>query len=129
MDYTELDQEEQERRKKDQIAFRNKKRNSRILLFFGCIFEIIETLFIVLALFLISTAIFARVLPEEIAGKVISISSIVVFFGGLFLGFLVYRTVIRFIIKKFKLEDKLSDEVIKQYSKVSKEEIEASKKR
>lgn len=129
MDYTELDKEEQERRKKDQVEFRTRKRNSRLFLFLGCTFEIIETFIIVLVLFVLSVAILSRVLPQEIAGKVISIFSIIAFFGGLFIGFLIYRTTVRFVIKKFHLEDKLTEEVIKQYSKVSKEEIEASKKR
>lgn len=129
MDYSQLDEEEQKRRKKEEVVHRTKKRNSNLLLFFGCIFEIIETFIIVILLFVLSTAVLSRILPQNVAGVVITIFIILSFVGGLILGFLIYRTAIRFVIKKFKLEDKLTDEVIKQYSKVSKEEIEASKKR
>lgn len=120
--FDELDQEEQEKRKKAQIEFRNKKKTSRMFIFLGSIFEIIETLFIIVVLFVSFAAIFSRILPDEIFAKVYSIITIVIFFGGLFLGFLVYRKFMQVVIEKFNLRDKLTAEVLSHYDKKTIEE-------
>lgn len=129
MDYQELDEAEKERRKKDAVEFRNRKRNSNLFLFLGSLFEIVVSLIIILALFLFFLAVLSRILPANIFEKVYPITTLISFFGGLFLGFMVYRKLAQFIIEKYKLKDKITDEVYKHYAKLSKEEMEAMKRR
>ena len=124
MDYSNLDAEEQARRKKEEILYRTKKRNSRILLFAGIVFEIIETVIIFFALLIVSIFIFSRILPPGVGGTVISLIYIADLIGSMFLGFKLYKAIIRHIIKRYRLEDKLTDEVIRQYAKTVKEEIQ-----
>lgn len=129
MDYQELDEAEKERRKKDAVEFRNKKKNSNLFLFLGSIFEIVVSLIIILALFLFFLAVLSRILPANIFEKVYPITTLISFFGGLFLGFMIYRKLAQFIIEKYNLKDKITDEVYKHYAKLSKDEMEAMKKR
>lgn len=129
MDYQELDEAEKERRKKEAVEFRNRKRNSNLFLFLGSLFEIVVSLIIILALFLFFLAVLSRILPANIFEKVYPITTLISFFGGLFLGFMVYRKLAQFIIEKYKLKDKITDEVYKHYAKLSKEEMEAMKRR
>ena len=51
MEMTEEEKQEREIRMQKEIAERNKKRNSRIFLFCGSVYEIIETLAVILLLF------------------------------------------------------------------------------
>jgi len=127
--FDELDEAEQARRKNEEIAFRNKKRNSRTLVFFGSIFEIIETLLIIMVLFVASAALFSRILPAEVFAKVYSILTIAIFFGGLVLGFFIYRKLMQLVIEKFNLRDKLTDEVLKHYDKITREQLEEEMKK
>lgn len=129
MDYQELDEAEKERRKKEAVEFRNRKRNSNLFLFLGSLFEIIVSLIIILGLFLFFLAVLSRILPANIFEKVYPITTLISFFGGLFLGFMVYRKLAQFIIEKYNLKDKITDEVYKHYAKLSKEEMEAMKRR
>lgn len=129
MDYQELDEAEKERRKKDAVEFRNRKRNSNLFLFLGSLFEIVVSLIIILALFLFFLAVLSHILPANIFEKVYPITTLISFFGGLFLGFMVYRKLAQFIIEKYNLKDKITDEVYKHYAKLSKEEMEAMKRR
>jgi hypothetical protein len=39
------------------------------------------------------------------------------FIGGLVLGFMIYKTCANFVIEKFNLSEKLSNEVLSHYSK------------
>lgn len=129
MDYQELDEAEKERRKKEAVEFRNRKRNSNLFLFLGSLFEIVVSLIIILGLFLFFLAVLSRILPANIFEKVYPITTLISFFGGLFLGFMVYRKLAQFIIEKYNLKDKITDEVYKHYAKLSKEEMEAMKRR
>ena len=129
MDYQELDEAEKERRKKDAVEFRNKKKNSNLFLFLGSIFEIVVSLIIILGLFLFFLAVLSRILPANIFEKIYPITTLISFFGGLFLGFMIYRKLAQFIIEKYNLKDKITDEVYKHYAKLSKDEMEAMKKR
>ena len=52
MSFEELDEKVKEQRKKDAVEYRNKKRFSNLFLFFGSLFEIVETLFIIIFLFI-----------------------------------------------------------------------------
>lgn len=129
MDYQELDEAEKERRKKEAVEFRNRKRNSNLFLFLGSLFEIVVSLIIILGLLLFILAVLSHILPENICEKVYPITTLISFFGGLFLGFMVYRKLAQFIIEKYNLKDKITDEVYKHYAKLSKEEMEAMKRR
>ncbi len=127
--FDELDEEEKLRRKNEEIAYRNKKRNSNVLLFFGTIFEIIETLIIVIALFLLSAAIFSRVLSGEIFGRVYNYVSLAAFIGGILIGFKIYKTLMQFIINKYNLREKLTEEVLRHYDKETQEKYEEKMKK
>jgi hypothetical protein len=131
MDMTEADNAEREELKKREIERRNKSRNSRLFLFFGSVFEIVETLLVILGLFILFSFLIFKVfnLPEEAAKTIYQYSTIVSFIGGLFLGFVIYKSCANFVIEKFKLEDKLSNEVLGHYSKrYRKEQKEAMKR-
>ena len=131
MDMTQLDQEEKENRFKAELALREKKRNSRLFIFIGSIFEIVETLLVIVGLFVFFSFLIFKVfkLPEEAARMIFQVSTIISFVGGLFLGFVIYRTCANFVIEKFNLSDKLTGEVLSHYSKkVRMAEKEALKK-
>lgn len=124
MDMTEQEKQEREIRMQKEIELRIKKRNSRIFLICGSAFEIIETLAVILLLFLIFSLIIFKLLklPESLALTVFQFSTIVSFIGGLFLGFIIYKKCARFVIEKFNLSDKLTNEVLGHYARRNKEE-------
>ena len=131
MDMTEEEKAERLERQKKELELRAKKRNSRLFLFFGSIFEIAETLAVILLLFLFFSLLIFRVfnLPEASARTVFQFCTVVSFLGGLFLGFMIYKICANFVIEKFKLSDKLTNEVLGHYSKKYREaEKEALKK-
>ena len=131
MDMTESDNSEREELKKLEIERRNKSRNSRWFLLLGSLFEIVETLLVILGLFILFSFLIFKVfnLPEEAAKTIYQYSTIVSFLGGLFLGFVIYKRCARFVIETFHLEDKLSNEVLGHYVKRDKAaEKEALKK-
>ena len=131
MDMTEEEKQERLERQKKELELRAKKRNSRLFLFFGSIFEIVETLAVILLLFVFFSFLIFKVfnLPEATARTIFQFSTIVSFLGGLFLGFMIYKNCANFVIEKFNLHDKLSNEVLGHYSKrVRAAEKEAMKK-
>ena len=131
MDMTEEEKQERELRMKKELEMRAKKRNSRIFLFFGTIFEIAETLALILLLLVFFSFLIFKVFKlEESAARTISqFSAIVSFLGGLFGGFIIYKYCANFVIEKFKMYDKLTNEVLGHYSKrYRKAEEEARKK-
>ena len=131
MDTNESGMDEKELLRKREIERRNKSRNSRIFLLCGSLFEIVETLAVILGLFILFSVLIFKVfnLPEEAAKTIYQYSTIVSFLGGLFLGFIIYKRCARFVIEKFHLEDKLSNEVLGHYAKRDKNaEKEAMKK-
>lgn len=119
MDYRDLDAEAQEKRKKDQVAYRTKKRFSNNFMLLASLFEIIETLVLMCALFLLSAFLFFKVF--NVSGE--NVSNIywgilvAIFVIGMIGGFLIYKSVIRFVIKKLNLKDKLVDDVLIHYFK------------
>ena len=119
MDMTEEEKEERLERQKKELELRAKKRNSRLFLFFGSIFEIAETLAVILLLWLFFALLVFRVfnLPEATAANIFTFCTIVSFIGGLFLGFMIYKNVANFVIEKFNLTDKLTNEILGHYSK------------
>ena len=119
MDMTEEEKQERLERQKQELERRAKARNSRIFLLFGSLFEIVETLAVILLLFIFFSLLIFRVfkLNENLARTVYQFSTIVSFIGGLFAGFIIYKRCARFVIEKFNLTDKLTNEVLGHYSK------------
>ncbi len=131
MDMTEADKEERLERQKKELEFRAKKRNSRFFLFFGSIFEIAETLVVILLLWIFFALLVFRVfnLSEAASANIFSVCTFISFIGGIFLGFLIYKAMANFVIEKFNLSDKLTNELLSHYSKRFREaEKEAKKK-
>jgi hypothetical protein len=113
----EFDEKEKERRKQSQIEYNKKKSASNIFLFFGTIIEIILSLACVMGLVLLVAVITLKWLnlPDTTKGTIFNILSVVALIGGLFLGFIIYKSIGRWVIRKWKLEDKLKDEVLNQF--------------
>ena len=131
MDMTDEEKAERKLRQKKELELRVKKRNSRLFLFFGSIFEIAETLAVIFLLFLLFSFLIFRVfnLPEQAARTIFQFCTIVSFLGGLFLGFIIYKAVANLVIEKFNLSDKLSNEILGHYSKRYRKEQEEAKKK
>ena len=126
----EFDEKEREKRKNDQIEYRNKQKSSNLFLFVGTIFEIAVCLGFVFLYFILAIIIVSRI-PESAQQIVYNILLIVCFIGGIASGFFVYRTLGRLVIKKMKLEDKLREDVLNQFKtrKEYKEYYEKKKQR
>ncbi|MCQ2596610.1 MAG: hypothetical protein MJ181_02075 [Treponema sp.] len=121
MDYKDLDEEAKERRKKEQVAFRTKKRNSFRFMLLSSVFEIIETVLIMFLLFVFASLLFFKVFKINPAGgvgaNIFQIVLVLIFIVGMILGFIVYKKCARWYILKFNLKDKLNDEVLIHYFK------------
>ncbi len=118
-----LDEQEKARRRKEEIEFRNKKRYSNLFLFFGSIFQIAISLLIILGLWLLFAFIFFKVIGAQ-NQYVFQGFTIIIFIGGLLLGFTIYKKLAQYIIEKKNLKEKLTNDVIKHYAKLTKEEQE-----
>ena len=128
---TPYEKEEKERQKQAKIEYNKKKKFSAIFMTVACLVEILETLAVMLLLLILVTFLFTKVIHLE--GKaydtVMTICMILVFFGGLALGFFIYKKLVTLVIKKFKLEDKLMEDVLVHYTKEPKEKREQRLKR
>lgn len=131
MDMQDLDEEEKARRKKDIVEYRTKKTKSTIFMICAAAFEIVETALIMLVLFLlVSFVLFRCFNPQNPTIQVLfEVFSILIFIGSMFIGFLIYKKVMRWVIVKFKLEDVLLKDVLEHYIKKSKSEIEEELRR
>ncbi len=116
MNYEELDAAEAERRKAQQVQYRNKKRTSMIFTFLVSIFEIIVSLFIFAVLFIAFLYIGTR-LPnsDEFMGKIFFIATIIILIVSMVLGFNIYKVFCRFLIKKLDLKEKMLESVLIHY--------------
>lgn len=130
MNYEELDEAEKERRKKAMIEYRSKKRFSAIFMTVASICEIIMTLVIIIAIFVVIAFISTRLpnVSEKAAAWINTIGIFFSFFGGLFIGFVLYKKLVCVVINKFNLEDKLIDDVLNHYTKQM-EKLEEKKRR
>ena len=126
MDMPDWEEEEKARRKKEIVEYRTKKTRSTIFMLCASVFEIAETLILMLGLFLLMSFILFRLCDESQQAVQIAfqILSIVVFIGSMILGFIIYKLTIRAIINKFNLKDKLTDDVVSHYIKPEKNETE-----
>lgn len=110
----ELDEKERQKRKNDQIEYRNRQKTSNLFLFLGTVFEIVISMAFVFLYFIIAVVITSK-LPESAQQVTYNILMILAFLGGLVSGFFVYRFLGRLVIKKLKLEDKLREDVLNQF--------------
>ncbi|MCR5187506.1 MAG: hypothetical protein K6C97_01125 [Treponema sp.] len=119
-----LDEEARNKRKAEQIAFRNKKNFSTMFMVIATLAEIVITFILVIGLLILGIFILSRVcdVESEAFSNALGIMIIVISLAGLVLGFIVYKLLMRFIIKKFKLEEKLNDEILFHYVKNYKEQ-------
>ena len=131
MDMSQLDEEEKKARIQAELELRDKKRNSRIFLLLGSIFEILVSIAIFFGLFIFFLFLFIKVfkLQDDVAQTLFGISTIVSLVGGLFLGFRLYKFCANLIIEKFNMHDKLTNEVLYHYSKREKEAQKEALKR
>ena len=88
MDMSELTEEEKKARMQAELELRTKKRNSRIFLLVGSIFEVVETIAIIFGLFILFLFLIIKVFnfSEHTAQTLYQISTVVSFIGGLILG-------------------------------------------
>ena len=126
-----FDEETREKRKREQIEYRNKKRTSTIFMVIASIFEILETLALMIVMFVILAFVMLKLLnPEsQVVMVLFQIMSVVIFAGGMILGFLIYKKAVRWAIKKFNLEDALLDDVKRHYIKPAEKETEQELRR
>jgi uncharacterized membrane protein len=114
-----LTEQEREEKKRNAIEARIKKRNTTLFVVVAWIFEIVVTMIVLLALFILFAVVIFKFLPfSEITKSVImEISTIFIFFGGLVLGFMIYRNCTDWVIRKFNLQDKIVEKTLKHYIK------------
>ncbi len=127
MDYNEFDKADEERRQKEEIENRNKKRRSNIFLLCASAFSVFETVAILFVLFFLEAVVLFRVLklPEDSYQQLYSIIMIVLFIVGIVLGHLLYLKLVRWVINKWQLKDKLTKDLINHYK--TKKELLAEK--
>ena len=124
----EFDEKERERRKNDQIDYRNKQKTSNLFLFFGTVFEIVISFLFVIIFFIISVLI-TSIIPESAQHIVYNILLIISFVGGIATGFFVYRTLGRLVIRKMNLKDKLREDVLNQFKTLKEFKIDQQNKK
>jgi len=119
MNYADMDEETKAKRKKEQVEFRTKKRNSFNFMLLSSLFEIVETVLIMFLMFVIAAFVIFKVFKATgpTGQLVFQIILVAIFLGGLVIGFLVYKKCIRWVIKKFNMEDKLNDDILIHYFK------------
>lgn len=124
MNREDMDEFAYEKRKKDVVEYRVKKRNSTIFMCFASLFEVVETLIIIMLLFTFVFFLLFKVFNiqqnPQLQQMLLPALLFLIFVGGMILGFIIYKKVIRWVIKKFNMEDKLSEDVLYHYR--SKEE-------
>ena len=127
MDYDEFDQAEKERQLKEAAEYRTIRKNSNLFLFFAAIFEVLETVAIIFVLFVLEAVVYFRILkiPENSTSPVFSIIMLVLFITGIVIGHILYLKVVRWVINKWQLKDKLTKDLINHYK--TKKELLAEK--
>lgn len=118
-DYADLDEETREKRKKEQVAYRSKKAASTRFMIFASLINILETLVIMLVLFMLAAVLTFKVFHATgpVGQVVFQVLMVVIFIGSMILGFFVYKKTMVFLITKMGLKDKLLDDVLVHYFK------------
>ena len=99
------------------IKARIVKKSSNTFLAFACLLQIAVTVLVILAL-IILVAVFAfkvMGLTSETVGSFFTVFMVIVMGGGLVLGFMIYKRLIRLIVAKTGWYKKLSDDVMTHY--------------
>ena len=112
--FEEMDEKEREKRKNDQIAYRNKQKSSNLFLFIGTICEVILCFAFVFLYFILAIIITTKI-PEAAQQYVYNTLLVFALIGGLISGFCVYKTLGRLVINKMNLKEKLRDDVLNQF--------------
>ncbi|MBO4638775.1 MAG: hypothetical protein J5710_03375 [Treponema sp.] len=112
--FDEIDEKEREKRKNDQIEYRNKQKSSNLFLFVGTICEIILCFAFVFLYFILAIIITTKI-PTEAQQYVYNTLLVMALIGGLISGFFVYKTIGRLVINKMNLKDKLREDVLNQF--------------
>lgn len=122
-----LDEKVREQRRKDAIEFQNKKRTSYIFMLCASLFEIVETVLLIVVLFVVFMFFMIRVfhIQGDAATIIFQVMTVVIFIGGLILGFIIYRKVVQWAIEKFNLSEKVNESVLVHYKKIPKEDKES----
>lgn len=122
-----LDEKVREQRKKDAIEYQNKKRNSYIFMLCASLFEIVETVLLIVVLFVVFMFFMIRVfhIQGDAATIIFQVMTVIIFIGGLILGFIIYRKVVQWAIEKFNLSEKVNENVLVHYKKMPKEDKES----
>ncbi|NLC92436.1 MAG: hypothetical protein GX677_03075 [Treponema sp.] len=123
----EIDEKVREQRKKDAIEYQNKKRNSYIFMLCASLFEIVETVLLIVVLFVVFMFFMIKVfhIQGDAATILFQVMTVVIFIGGMILGFIIYRKVVQWAIEKFNIAEKINDNVLVHYKKQPKEDKEA----
>ena len=124
----EFDEKERERRKNDEIDYRNKQKISNLFLFIGTVCEIIISFLFVIIFFILSVLI-TTIIPESAQSIVYNILLILSFVGGIALGFFVYRALGRLIIEKSNLKTKLREDILNQFKTLKEFKADQEKKK
>ena len=114
----ELDEKEREKRKNDKIDYRQRQNKSNTFLFVGTICEIILSATFFFIYFILSVLIVQHLFggtSEDTQSLAFNIFLIISFVGCLVSGFFVYRKLGRLVIKKWKLENTLREDVLNQF--------------
>lgn len=127
MNMDNLDEQEREKHKREQIEFRTRKRNTTRFQIFASLFEIVETFLIMIILLILASVICFGVFhigdnPNGVGIKVFQAILVLIFLGGMVLGFIIYKKAVRWYIIKFKKKDKLNKDLLIHYFK--EEELE-----
>ena len=91
MDQPDLDEESKKARKAQVVAWREKKRFSTIFMLLASLFEIAESILVILVLFLLSSIFFLKILDQSnpTVQFAFEISTLFVFVGGIVIGFII----------------------------------------
>lgn len=109
----EFDEKEKERRKQEQIAYRNRKNTTNLFLIVGTIVEVIITFTIVMALVLLTVLIIQKInLDDTVKANIFQFAAIADLIGGIILGLNIYKALGRWVIKKWNLQDKLREDTL-----------------
>ena len=108
-----FDEKEKERRKQEQIAYRNRKNTTNLFLIVGTIVEVIITFTIVMALVLLTVLIIQKInLDDTVKANIFQFAAIADLIGGIILGLNIYKALGRWVIKKWNLQDKLREDTL-----------------
>ena len=101
-----LDEETRAKRKKQQVEFRTKKRASTRFMLFCSVFEIIETVLIMFIMFVLSALIVFKVFNATgpTGQLVFQILLVVIFIGGMILGFIIYKKICPLVYQEIQHE-------------------------